>query len=142
MELEGRIWKSGKFWLVELPSLDAMTQGKSKENALFMAEDLLNEMIRTYFQDEAGKDLKISVDCDKDKIIITANDTKLLLALCLIRQREQSGTTLKEAAARLGSKSPNAYAQYEKGTISVSVDKFEDLLQAANPFEHRKLRIV
>jgi hypothetical protein len=26
MELEGKIWKSGKFWLVEVPAIDVMTQ--------------------------------------------------------------------------------------------------------------------
>jgi hypothetical protein len=39
MELEGRIWKDGKFWLVEIPILDAMTQGKSRKDALRMIED-------------------------------------------------------------------------------------------------------
>ena len=36
-----------------------------------------------------------------------------MLALSLRRQREKSGSTVREASERLGSKSPNAYAQYE-----------------------------
>lgn len=43
-----------------------------------------------------------------------------MLALSLRRQREKSGLTIREAAERLGSKSPNAYAQYEKGRIRIS----------------------
>jgi len=143
MELEGKIWKSGKFWLVEVPCLDVMTQGKTREEALFMIGDAIKELMGSYFEKEVGKDFEITVtDYKKEGIGVSANDTKLLLAFSLRRQREISGSTVKEAAERLGSKSPNAYAQYEKGTISVSIDKFEDLLEAANPFDHRKLRLV
>ncbi|MGI0059688.1 MAG: type II toxin-antitoxin system HicB family antitoxin [Nitrosotalea sp.] len=143
MEIEGKIFKSGKFWLIEIPSLDAMTQGKNREDALAMAEDLITEMMFSYFEDELGKDFEVNViDYKKDVIGITTSETKLLQALCLRRQREKSGSTIKQAAQRLGSKSPNAYAQYERGTISVTLDKYEDLLQAANPFEQRKLRLV
>jgi hypothetical protein len=34
MRLSGRIWKDGKFWLAEVPMLDAMTQGHSEREAL------------------------------------------------------------------------------------------------------------
>ena len=34
MELEGKIWKSKKFWLVEVPSLDIMTQGCNYQGIL------------------------------------------------------------------------------------------------------------
>jgi len=33
----------------------------------------------------------------------------------------------------VGSISPNAYPQYEKGKINISLDKYEELLHAANP---------
>ncbi len=65
-----------------------------------------------------------------------------MLALSLRRQREKSCLTIREAAERLGSKSPNAYAQYEKGRIKISLDKYESLLQAANPCQTSRLRIV
>lgn len=130
MELEGKIWKQGKFWLVEIPSLDVMTQGKTRKEALFMVEDAIFELVQCYFD----KKLKVKVfDHGKEMIGITSEDTNLLLAFSLRRQREKSGSTIREAAKRLGSKSPNAYSQYEKGSISVSVDKYEDLLLAANP---------
>lgn len=53
-----------------------------------------------------------------------------------------SGSTVREAAKRLGSKSPNSYAQYELGKIKVSLDKYEKLLYAVNPSNHSRLRIV
>ena len=143
MEMEGKIWKDGKFWLVEIPALDAMTQGVTRKEALSMVEDLVIGMAQSYFKDEIGKDFAVMViDYKKDVIGVTANDNKLLLALSLRRQREKSGSTVREASERLGSKSPNAYAQYEKGKIGISLDKYEQLLMAANPFERRRLRIA
>ena len=43
---------------------------------------------------------------------------------------------------RLGSKPPNSYAQYEKGKINISLDKYEQLLYAANPLRHSILRVI
>jgi len=143
MEMEGKVWKDGKFWLVEVPALDAMTQGKTRKEALVMIEDLVLDMTRSYFEDEVVKDFIVSVtDYKKDTIGVTANDYRLFLALSLRRQREKSGSTVREASERLGSKSPNAYAQYERGRTSISVDKYEQLLTAANPFDRLRLRIV
>ena len=143
MEMEGRIWKDGKFWLVEIPALDAMTQGKTRKEALAMIEDLVLEMTRDYFEDEMDKDFSVSViDYKKEAIGVTASDNRLFLALSLRRQREKSGSTVREASARLGSKSPNAYAQYERGKTSISIDKYEELLTAANPLKKLRLRIV
>jgi Helix-turn-helix len=143
MEMEGKIWKDGKYWLVEVPALDAMTQGKTRKEALAMAEDLVFEMARSYFGDEIGKAFSITViDYKKNIVGITASDNRLFLALSLRRQREKSGSTVREASERLGSKSPNAYAQYERGKTSISVDKYEELLIAANPSEKLRLRIA
>lgn len=143
MEIEGRIWKEGRWWLVEVPSLDAMTQGKTRKEALFMVKDLVIEMMKSYFEEDIGKDLEVTVSDDRrNTVCITTTDTKLLMALSLRRQREQSGSTVKEAAQRLGSRSPNSYAQYERGATNISIEKFEQLLIAANPSEHRRLRLV
>lgn len=143
MEMEGKVWKDGKFWLVDVPVLDAMTQGKTRKEALTMVEDLVLEMIKSYFKDAMNKDFVVTaIDYKKDTIGVTANNNRLLLALSLRRQREKSGSTVREASERLGSKSPNAYAQYERGKTSISVDKYEELLIAANPFEKLRLRIA
>src|SRR3990167_3682906 len=108
-----------------------------------MIEDLVFEMAKSYFKDEVEKDFAVTViDYKKDGIGVTASDNKLFLALSLRRQREKSGSTVREASERLGSKSPNAYAQYERGKTSISVDKYEELLTAANPFEKLRLRIA
>src|SRR4051812_44785007 len=110
MEIEGKIWKEGNWWLVEIPSLDAMSQGKTRKEALLMAKDLVKEMMKSYFEKEIGRAFRVNVSDDrKNTIFVTTNETKLLMSLSLRRQREKSGSTIKEAAERLGSKSPNSY---------------------------------
>ena len=143
MEIEGRIFKNKGLWLAEVPSLDIMTQGESKDNILLMIKDAILDLTRSYFKEEVSKDFDVNVNLYKKGIIgITTTDNKLMLALSLRRQREISGSTVREAAERLGSKSPNAYAQYEKGKVRISLDKYEQLLYAANPSRNRQLRIV
>jgi len=41
MELEGKLWKSVKFWLVEVPAIEVMTQGHSREAALKMIKNAI-----------------------------------------------------------------------------------------------------
>jgi hypothetical protein len=38
MQLGGRVWKSGKHWLVDVPALGAMTQGRIRADAVRMLE--------------------------------------------------------------------------------------------------------
>lgn len=142
MELEGKIRKNKKHWLVEVSSLNIMTQGETRDEALFMIKDAVMEYMHYYFESEI-KGFEVTVNEYKKSVIgITANNNKLLLALSLRKQREKSGSTIREVSERLGSKSPNSYAQYEKGKTRISLDQYEKLLQAANPSQHRLLRIV
>ncbi len=143
MELEGKVWKSGKFWLIEVPSLDVMTQGHTKAEALEMIRDAILLLAKEYFPKDLEKSFDIVINDYKKTVIgITSTDSGILLALSLKRQREQSGTTVREASKRLGSKSPNAYAQYEQGKTKIPLDKYASLLQAANPCRHSLLRVV
>lgn len=142
MELEGRIWKNKDHWLVKVSSLNIMTQGETREDALFMIKDAIMEYMNFYFESEV-KGLELVVNEYKKSVIgISSNNNKLLLALSLRKQREKSGSTIREVSERLGSKSPNSYAQYEKGKTRISLDQYEKLLHAANPYQHRLLRVV
>ena len=49
MELEGRIRKNKNHWLVEVSSLNIMTQGETREEALFMIKDAIKEYMKYYF---------------------------------------------------------------------------------------------
>lgn len=142
MELEGRVWKNKGYWLVEVSSLNVITQGETREEALTMIEDAIIEYVNYFFESAAVKFELHVKDYKKGVIGITSNDNKLLMALSLRKQREKCGSTIREASARLGSKSPNAYAQYEKGATRISLDQYEKLLHAANPFQHCQLRVV
>ena len=143
MEFEGKVWKSRTFWLVEVPSLDLMTQGETKEEALKMLEELITELADYYFTKKEVKDFDICVNLYKKGVIgVISSKRRLLLALSLIRQREKSQSTVRETAKRLGSKFPNSYAQYEKGKIRISLEQYEKLLTAANPNYKCLLRVI
>jgi len=95
MELEGKIWKSGDTWLVEVPSIDVCTQGHSREDALKMISDAIEVLIDGYFPEEDTKNFKITVrDSGKKKIFITTNNNSLMMSFSLIRQREISKSAL------------------------------------------------
>jgi len=143
MELEGKIWKDGKFWLVEVPCLDIMTQGKTRKEAFMMIKDAIITCALCNFDEKLLVNFDVIVkEYDRDVICITTTDNKILLALSLIRQRVKSGSTIRDASKRLGSTSPNAYGAYEKGKINISLDKYERLLYAANPQQHNRLRLA
>ncbi len=143
MELEGKIWKDGKFWLVEVTALDVCTQGYTRKEALRMIADAIEVLVDGYFPEEKVKNFKIHVqDYKKDVIGITSSDNSLMLAFSLIRQREMSKSTVRDVAERLGSKSPNAYAQYERGKMRITLDQYERLLRAVNPDKPLRLRVI
>ena len=143
MEFEGKVWKDGKFWLIEVPPLNVMTQGRTQKKALYMLKDAIEGLMECYFSAALNSDFSVTVNKYTKGIIgVTSNDTRLLLAFSLKKQREKSGSTIREVSERLGSKSPNAYAQYERGSINISLDKYEMLLSAANPADRRYLRVI
>lgn len=127
MRLAGRVWKDGRHWLAEIPLLDALTQGRTRAEALRMLADLVAAMaprqtlaVRVY--PGAGDELEIG----------TA-DTAALVAVMLRRQRERHGLSLSEVARRLGARSKTAYARYEQGRAVPSVEKLFALLTAVSP---------
>lgn len=100
MEVEGKIWKSKNHWLIEIPSLNIMTQGKTREEALKMVADAVMEYFLYYFESSVDKDDEVTVNDYKKGIIgVTSTNNKLLLALSLRRQREKSGLTVTPPSA-------------------------------------------
>ena len=136
MRFEGRIRKDGRFWLAEIPAFDAVTQGRTKREALAMAEDLIETMagargFRVTAHPTGGEGFEVE-----------GNRVGTLVALLLRRQRERHGLTLSEAAIRLGQRSRNAYARYEQGRSMPSVEKLEQLLKAIAPDQRIVWRIA
>jgi len=136
MELEGRVWKDpdSSWWLVEVYFLDVMTQGKTKKEALAMIKDAVIELLKDSYEDLLDKRFQLTVNLYEDGIFgMGASDDTLLFALGLKRQRVRSGSTIRDVSKRLKSKSPNAYARYERAQARPSLEKYAELLQAANP---------
>ncbi len=72
-------------------------------------------------------------DATRSEFQISADDTAAMISLLLRRQRQRSGLSLAEAAERLGARSRNAYARYERGASVPTVVKLEELLKAISP---------
>ncbi len=136
MRFEGRVKRSGRLWLVEIPAFDAATQGRSKREAFAMAEDLIETM-----SDTQGFQVT-TFPLGGESFEIEANRVGTLIALLLRRQRERHGLTLSEVAERLGQRSRNAYARYEQGKAMPSVEKLEQLLKAIAPDQRIVWRIA
>ena len=127
MRFEGTVVRDGRFWLAEIPLLDAMTQGRTRKEALAMVADWLETMVnrdgfRAVVHERGGSDFELS-----------GTDVAAMTALLLRRKREASGASLRDVAERLGASSRNAYARYERGEAVPTVDKLDALLKAASP---------
>jgi len=127
MRFYGRVYKDGKFWLAEVPILDAMTQGHTRKEAYAMVEDLLETLVN-----RPGFSVTVHPGKHGD-FEVSATDPRVLIGLLLRRQREMSGLSLSQAAERLGAKSRNAYARYERGTSMPSLEKLSELYRAVAP---------
>ena len=126
MRFKGKVWKDGKFWLIEVPALDVMTQGNTKREALEMIADAIEVLVDK-------PDFKIEVHAGRgDEIEVGSEDIGLLTALFLQRRRQASGLTLAETAKRLGAKSHNAYARYEQGKSVPTIEKLVELLSVVD----------
>lgn len=121
----GKIWKEDKFWLVKIPALNVMTQGRSKKNAIFMIKDAVEELVN-----EKGFHVKVVPAKNKNEFIIYANDVTPLVALMLKRQRAKNKLSLANMQERLHAKSRNAYAQYEQGRSAPTIQKLVEFLNA------------
>ena len=127
MRFRGKLQRDGKHWLAEVPVFDAMTQGRTRGEAL--------DMIADWFASIAGRprlDVRV-VNVGSTDFEIAAVDTRPMISLLLRRQRQKSGLSLAAVAERLGVKSRNAYARYEQGTTVPTVEKLAELLHAIAP---------
>ena len=126
MVLEGKIFRAGKHWLIEVPALDLMTQGKSKKDAFAMLRDAMVLLVHR-------KRFRLQVKpFDNSTFLVETSDQTALLALMLKRQRAKHRLTIAQMAKRLRAKSQNAYAQYEQGKSQPSFSKVQEFLTAMN----------
>jgi len=127
MRFAGRVFRVGKYWAVEVPILDVVTQGRTKKDALVMIADAIETLAnRSAFNLDvypgAGEYFEVG-----------SKDQATLTALLLRRARQRAGLTLVQVAQRLGATSINAYARYEQGRSIPTVEKLSQLFSAVAP---------
>lgn len=130
MRFEGKLHKpkrGEKYWSVEIPDLGIFTQGKNIDDALAMAKDALETAV-----DEPGFEASVQLGSGMT-FYVSANEVRFLTARFLHFYRLRRGMSMREVATRMGSKSQNAYAQYEHGTSCPSIDKLTEILHAMDP---------
>jgi hypothetical protein len=127
MRFQGKLCRDGRWWLAEVPVFDAMTQGRTRREALDMVEDWFVTLVA-----REGFSVQIHWTGRQD-FEVSSNDARTMISLLLQRQRQKSGLTLAQAAARLGARSRNAYARYEQGVSVPTVEKLDQLLRAIAP---------
>ena len=127
MRLAGRVFKCGKYWAIEVPILDVVTQGRTKMEAFEMISDAMESLVN-----KPG--FKIDVFPGKNSYFeVGSPDVADLTAFLLRRYRIKHGLTLLDVKKRLGAKSHNAYARYEQGKSVPTIEKFNQLLSAISP---------
>jgi DNA-binding XRE family transcriptional regulator/predicted RNase H-like HicB family nuclease len=127
MRFEGRVFKAGRQWAIEVPILDVVTQGRTKKEAYAMVADAIETLVNK-------KGFKVQVFPGNGNYFeISAVDQACLSAFLLRRQRTKRGLTLKDVAQRLGARSHNTYARYEQGKSVPTIEKFNQLLSAVSP---------
>lgn len=127
MRLAGQVFKSSKFWAIEVPILGVVTQGRTKKEAFEMISDAIETLVNK-------KGFKMEVFPGKDSYFeVGSSDVATLTAFLLRRQRMKHGLTLLEVTERLGAKSHNTYARYEQGKSVPTIEKFNELLSAVSP---------
>jgi len=127
MRLAGQVFKSGRYWAIEVPILSIVTQGRTKNEAYEMIVDAIESL--------ANKEgFEVLVYPGKGQYFeVSSTDLATLTAFLLRRLRVKQGLTLVEVSKRLGAKSHNAYARYEQGKSIPTLEKFSQLLAALSP---------
>ena len=127
MRFEGRLSRDGRWWLAEIPLLDARTQGHTRREAFEMIKDWVETAINRY-------EFRATVHPKgRTEFELEGSDAAAMIALLLRRRREASGASLRDMATRLGSNSRNSYARYERGEAVPTVEKLDALLRATSP---------
>lgn len=114
-------------WEVKIPQLGVFTQGKSETNAYRMAADALQTLV-----DDKSFRVEV-VPTSGGRFLVRANDSRPLIARWLYRMRVDKGLSLREAAARMGASSSEAWARYESGRASPTMEKLTELVHVVDP---------
>lgn len=139
MVFEGKVSrprKGERYWLVKVPDLGVFTQGRSEKDAYAMAADAIETVADR-------KDFAVTIEpVGAGRFLVSANDPRPLIARWLFRMRSEKGLSLRELAARMGASSSEAWARYESGRASPTVEKLAELLEVVEPESRYVIRKV
>ncbi len=138
MEFEGRVWKSerSKYWVADVEMLDLSTQGTSRSDALSMVKDAIEALVH-----KKGFRALVTPGV-KDGFTVSANYSAAWLGFLLQRLRMKEGLTIEQVARNMGFTSKTAYARYEQGKVTPSLEKFFRILQAIAPAKKPIFRLA
>ncbi len=91
-----------------------------------MAADLVETLV-----DVEGFTVQV-YPLQQNRFELASGDSRLMIALMLKRQRQHHGLSLAQVAVKLNSSSRNAYARYEQGRVTPTVEKLAELLSAVS----------
>ncbi len=124
--LEGNIRKNGKLWLIEVPALDIMTQGHTKDEAYEMIKDAIETHIN-----KRGFSVTVTLQgAATFTISASPENVGRLIGLLLRRQRAKQHLSLADMQKRLGVGSRTNYAQYEMGNIVPGIVQLSKFVEA------------
>lgn len=116
-----------KFWEVKIPELGIFTQGRNRRDAYVMAIDAIKTVVGI-------RDYPVEVhSLAGRRFLISATNPTPLIARWLYRLRVKNHLSVRQAAERLGAKSPEAWARYESGRASPTIAKLSELVRAVEP---------
>ncbi len=127
INIQGFFRREGKFWLVELPALDQISSGESKDQALQIAKEFVEILLEEYNL----LPCKIQIKALRNKVFLEASNPSAIFALSLKRLR--GSRPQKEISDILQFKSINSYQQYENSEREPSISQAIKLLEALNP---------
>ena len=118
--------RGDRHWGVEIPSIGVYTQGKTKQEAYFMARDAVEMLVDK-------NDFEVTIEPDRGLgFFVVPSDISPILSLILKQKRIDEGLTIEQVVKNLGQTSQNAYWRYESGASSPSFEKFDKILKAIN----------
>jgi hypothetical protein len=127
MRFVGKVFKVEGYWAIEVPILDVVSQGRTREEALEMIADAIESLVN-----KPGFKAEVFMVTDS-YFEIGSHQVSVLTAFLLRRNRIKHGLTLFDIKKRLGAKSHNTYARYEQGRSVPSIVKLYELMSAVDP---------
>ena len=105
-----------------MPIRDAMSQGRTKKEALEMAADLVESLVNK-------PEFKAQVHSGRSEFFeLSGNSERDLIAFSCTANAKKASLSLAQVAQRLGVASKNTYARYEQGLSVPSIEKLSQLL--------------